>query len=266
MSGRILVAEVRRASFSATRETMAGPRSFEHEHISVEDMRRLEACEGRVGYRFENPDLLLQALTHSSIKTIDQPCNERMEFLGDSILGLIITEFLFNFFGDRTEGELTQIKSVVVSTNALAAESLRLELDMAFQVGKGVTNRKELPPSLLANVFEAVVGAIYLDGGLEVARDFCLRNLYHQIVAVNQNRHPLNYKSLLQQHLQKHDGKTPTYKVIDESGPDHSKVFTVQAMVGRRTLGVGQGSNKKEAEQSAAEDSLTLLEVDLELE
>lgn len=243
---------------------MVGPRSFEHEHITPDDLRRLEVCESRVGYTFSNPDLLLQALTHSSIKTIDQPCNERMEFLGDSILGLIITEFLFNFFGDRTEGELTQIKSVVVSTTTLASESERFELDIAFQVGKGVTNRKQLPPSLLANVFEAVVGAIYLDGGLEAARDFCLRNLYHQIVAVNQNRHSLNYKSILQQYLQKVDGKTPTYKVVNEDGPDHHKVFTVQAMVGKKKLGTGQGNNKKEAEQSAAEESLQLLGVDLE--
>lgn len=243
---------------------MAGPRSFEHEHITAEDLRRLEACESRIGYTFENPDYLLQALTHSSIKTIDQPCNERMEFLGDSILGLIITEFLFNFFGDRTEGELTQIKSVVVSTNALAEESERLELDIAFQVGKGVTNRKQLPRSLLANVFEAVVGAIYLDAGIDAARDFCLRNLYHQIVAVNQNRHSLNYKSLLQQHLQKADGKTPTYKVINEAGPDHHKVFTVQAMVGKKKLGTGQGNNKKEAEQSAAQASLEILGVEIE--
>lgn len=243
---------------------MAGPRSFEHEHIQAEDLRRLEACESRVGYTFKNPDHLLQALTHSSIKTIDQPCNERMEFLGDSILGLIITEFLFNFFGDRTEGELTQIKSVVVSTQTLAQESERLELDVAFQVGKGVTNRKKLPPSLMANVFEAVVGAIYLDGGLEAARDFCLRNLYHRIVEVQQNRHALNYKSLLQQHLQKLDGKTPTYKVMSESGPDHHKTFMVQAMAGKQKLGVGHGNNKKEAEQSAAEDSLRMLEVDLD--
>ncbi|MGE3164019.1 MAG: ribonuclease III [Planctomycetota bacterium] len=243
---------------------MSVPRDFEHGNISPENLRRLEVCEGRIRYKFSNPGYLLQALTHSSIKTIDQPCNERMEFLGDSILGLVITEFLFNFFGDRTEGELTQIKSVVVSTNTLAAESERLELDVAFQVGKGVTNRKQLPPSLLANVFEAVVGAIYMDGGFPAARDFCLRNLYHHILAVNQNRHSLNYKSLLQQHLQKHEGKTPTYKVIQESGPDHSKTFTVQALLGKTKLGVGEGCNKKEAEQSAAEASLRLLDVNID--
>ena len=179
-----------------------------------------------------------------------------MEFLGDSVLGVVVTEFLFHFFQELTEGELTQIKSVVVSTTTLAEESERLELDVAYNVGKGVTTKKKLPTSLLANVFEAVVGAIYLDGGISAARDFSLRNLYHKIIAVNQNRHPLNYKSLLQQHLQREEGRTPTYRVVGESGPDHSKTFRVQAMVGKRRLGLGQGKNKKEAEQAAAQVSL----------
>ena len=243
---------------------MPGPRSFEHEHISAEDLRRLEACEVKVGYTFKNLDHLLEALTHSSIKTVEQPCNERLEFLGDSVLGLVITEFLFNFFGDLAEGELTQIKSVVVSTTTLAEESERLELDISFQVGKGVTARKILPTSLLANVFEAVVAAIYLDGGLETARDFCVRNLYHRILAVNDNRHPRNYKSILQQHLQKTESKTPVYRVIGESGPDHSKTFNVQAVVGKRKLGTGKGKNKKEAEQAAACESLEILGVTLD--
>ncbi|MCI0650586.1 MAG: ribonuclease III [Planctomycetes bacterium] len=227
-----------------------------------EDQKRIELCEASIGYRFKDSDHLVQALTHASLKSADQPCNERMEFLGDSVLGLIITEFLFNFFGNLTEGELTQIKSVVVSTSTLAAESERLHLDSVYQVGKGVTARKQLPASLLANVFEAVVAAIYLDGGLEAAREFCVRNLYHRIVAVNQNRHALNYKSILQQHLQKEGGKTPSYRVLDESGPDHAKTFTVIAMVGKEKLGTGQGKNKKEAEQAAAQKSLDMLGFD----
>lgn len=243
---------------------MAGPRSFEHEHIPPDDLKRLEACEKRIGYTFRDPEHLLQALTHSSIKTIDNPCNERMEFLGDSVLGLVVTEFLFNFFDDLTEGELTQIKSVVVSTNTLAAESDRLGLGEAFQVGKGVTSRRELPNSLLANVFEAVVAAIYLDGGIEQAREFVIRNLYHRVIAVKKNQHALNFKSLLQQHLQKEENQTPTYRVISEIGPDHSKEFTVQALLGKRKLGLGTGKNKKEAEQSAAEESLKMLGVPLD--
>ncbi|MEM7260734.1 MAG: ribonuclease III [Planctomycetota bacterium] len=238
---------------------MAGPRSFEHEHIPTETLRRLEECERRIGYTFQDPNYLHQALTHSSIKTVDKPCNERMEFLGDSVLGLVMTEFLFNYHEHLSEGDLTQIKSVVVSTTALATESERLELDAAFQVGKGVTSKKQLPASLLANVFEAVVCAIYMDGGLHPARAFILRNLYHQVLAVNENRHSLNYKSMLQQHLQKTDGKTPTYKVVGESGPDHAKTFKVQASIGKKQLGQGKGMNKKEAEQAAALESLEKL-------
>jgi hypothetical protein len=134
-------------------------------------------------------------------------------------------------------------------------------LDEALVVGKGVTSRKLLPTSLLANVFEAIVCAVYLDAGLAKARDFCLRNLYHQVLKVNQNRHPLNYKSILQQHLQKADGRTPNYRVASESGPDHSKVFTVHAQVGKKVLGTGTGKNKKEAEQAAAQQALERLGV-----
>src|SRR5262245_51053782 len=137
--------------------------------VPESDLVRIRHCEKKVGYRFRDPTLLLQALTHSSIKTIDNPSNERLEFLGDSVLGLVMTEFLYNFFQDLSEGDLTQIKSVVVSTSVLARESERLCLDQYYSVGKGVIRRKKLPVSLLANVFEAVVAAIYKDAGLEAA-------------------------------------------------------------------------------------------------
>lgn len=241
---------------------MVGPRSFEHENITPEDLKRLEVCERRVSYKFKDPNHLLQALTHSSIKTIDNPCNERMEFLGDSVLGLVMTEFLFNFFEEHTEGDLTQIKSVVVSTNTLAEESLRLGLDEAFQVGKGVTHRRKLPNSLLANVFEAVVAAIYLDGGIDAAKEFIVKNLYHQVLAVDKKEHSLNYKSILQQYVQKTENRTPSYRVLEESGPDHAKEFIVQAVVAGKKLGVGEGPNKKDAEQEAARVSLEILEID----
>ena len=141
---------------------------FDHSSLTEDELRQIRDCEEDLGYRFEDPRLLLQALTHSSIKTEDNPSNERLEFLGDSVLGLIMTEFLYNFYQDRDEGDLTQIKSVVVSTNALAAESERLQLNKYYSVGKGVIGRRrQLSPELLANVFEAVVAAIYRDTGLE---------------------------------------------------------------------------------------------------
>jgi len=226
---------------------------------SAYELRNLHECEERVHYRFRDLRLLHQALTHSSIKTLDNPSNERLEFLGDSVLGLVMTEFLYNFFKSRDEGELTQIKSVVVSTTVLAAESERLGLGEHYNVGKGVTRRRKLPSSLLANVFEAVVAAIYKDGGLEAARRFILRNVYHQVLNVGENSQHSNYKSLLQQWAQKELSVTPTYRVVSEKGPDHLKSFEVVAVIDDRRYATGSGRSKKEAEQVAARETLEVL-------
>lgn len=227
--------------------------------MTESDLVRVRQCEGQIGYRFKEPGFLVQALTHSSIKTEDNPSNERLEFLGDSVLGLVMTEFLFSYFQDLDEGELTQIKSVVVSTSVLARESARLELATLYNVGKGVTKKKGIPVSLQANVFEAVVGAVYKDGGLEAARRFVLRNLFHHVLAVARDEHPRNYKSLLQQWAQKELNVTPGYKVVAERGPDHLKYFEVVALIGRKSYGRGSGRSKKEAEQVAARETLGLL-------
>ncbi|MCZ6795749.1 MAG: ribonuclease III [Planctomycetota bacterium] len=226
--------------------------------FSEPELERLRACEARIGYRFQDFTYLFQALTHSSIKTFDQPSNERLEFLGDSILGLVMTEFLYNFYTDKDEGELTQIKSVVVSTSVLARESGRLGISDLYNVGKGVGGRR-IPTSLQANVFEAVVAAIYKDGGLEPSRRFVLRNLYHQVLAVAENQHQKNYKSLLQQWIQKERNLTPTYRVVSEKGPDHHKNFEVVALLAKERCQSGKGRSKKEAEQVAARETLRSL-------
>ncbi len=233
--------------------------SLQREALSEADLARVRECEEQLGYRFGEPQLLVQALTHSSIKTLDNPSNERLEFLGDSVLGLVMTEFLYNYFHSQDEGDLTQIKSVVVSTATLAAESDRLGLAGFYNVGKGVTRKKSLPTSLQANVFEAVVAAIYKDGGLEQARRFILRNLFHKVLAVVEDEHQKNFKSLLQQWAQRELNVTPTYKVISEKGPDHLKHFEVAAVVGKEIFKAGTGKSKKEAEQSAAEEALKVL-------
>lgn len=229
--------------------------SAPNELFSDSELDRLRSCERRIGYEFHDLTYLFQALTHSSIKTFDQPSNERLEFLGDSILGLVMTEFLYNFYTDKDEGELTQIKSVVVSTSVLARESGRLGISALYNVGKGVGGRK-IPISLQANVFEAVVAAVYKDGGLEPARRFVLRNLYHHVLAVAENQHQKNYKSLLQQWIQKDRNLTPTYRVISEKGPDHHKSFEVMAMLAKERCKTGKGRSKKEAEQVAARETL----------
>jgi ribonuclease-3 len=227
--------------------------------LTESDLARVRECEVHLGYRFRDPQFLVQALTHSSIKTLDNPSNERLEFLGDSVLGLVMTEFLYNYFNERDEGELTQIKSVVVSTTTLAAESERLKLSYFYNVGKGVTRKRNLPVSLQANVFEAAVAAIYKDGGLEPARRFIIRNLFHRVLEVVEDEHQKNYKSLLQQWAQKEINVTPTYRVIAERGPDHLKHFEVVAVVARETFKAGVGRSKKEAEQIAAQEALSVL-------
>ncbi len=223
--------------------------------ISNADLDRLHAVEERVGHRFADVTYLVHALTHSSIKKHDLPSNERLEFLGDSVLGLVMTEFLYNFYSEKDEGELTQIKSVVVSTRALAAESERLGISEYYNVGKGI-GRKKIPVSLQANLFEAVVAAIYKDAGLETARRFILRNLYHHVLAVVGNQHQKNYKSLLQQWVQRERGLTPSYRVVSEKGPDHHKSFEVVAVLGRERQQRGKGRSKKDAEQMAAKATL----------
>ena len=232
----------------------------EERELTAQENESVAKCEEEIGFRFENPRLLLQALTHSSAQGRGFDSNERLEFLGDSILGLTVSEFLYNFLENCDEGELTQIKSVVVSTNILAEESSRLGLDRFYCVGKGVGRRNELPVSLLANVFEAVVAAIYMEGGLEAARRFVVRNLFHQILSVCDDRHTKNYKSLLQQYAQKEIGVTPSYRVVRETGPDHHKSFEVTALVGQDRYGRGTGKSKKEAEQEAAREALHALQ------
>src|SRR5579883_3128315 len=162
------------------------------------DPGRRREVERRLGFRFQDESLLSDALTHSSVKTDVQPSNERLEFLGDAVIGLVVSDFLYDSFPEKDEGDLTRIKSVVVSTDALANEARRLRLQDAIEVGRGM--RKDgIPSSILADVFEAVAGAIYLDGGIEHARRFVLNNLAPAIERVLGARSGRNWKSLLQQ-------------------------------------------------------------------
>jgi len=178
--------------------------------------------------------------------------NERLEFLGDAVLGAVISEQLFRDFPAAQEGELTQIKSAVVSRRTLARVSLRLGLARFLVLGKGIAIDDALPPSVLAAAFESILAAVYLDGGLEPARDLIVRLLQDEIKHAAENRHRRNYKSLLQHHGQSVFGVTPTYRVLDEQGPDHSKAFCVAAVIGDRSFAPAWGPSKKSAEQAAA--------------
>jgi ribonuclease-3 len=223
------------------------------------DRAIIEAAERRIGHAFRDPRRLVQALTHSSSKSDALPSNERLEFLGDSILGAIVARHLFVANPDWDEGELTRVKSAVVSAASLADASLALGLPEFFLVGKGLANQERFPTSLLANVFEALVAAIYLDGGMEAAERFVLSSLGPTIEEVVHEGLAKNWKSILQQYAHKAYGATPHYRVTREEGPDHGKRFEVSACVGDQEFGRGEGRSKKEAEQRAAESALRRL-------
>jgi len=211
-----------------------------------------ERAEKVLQYTFSNPDLLLESLTHASIATNRLSSNERMEFLGDAVLDLIICEALYRKFPQFLEGDLTKVKSAVVSRRTCAEVSNETGLTDLLIIGKGITNREAMPTSLAAAVYESIVAAIYLDGGFEVVKQYVLRTMSAKIDAIASNNHQENYKAVLQQHAQKLLGATPIYELLDEKGPDHSKCFEVCVTVDGRRFTSAWGPNKKMAEQKAA--------------
>ncbi len=216
----------------------------------------LEDCQEALGYHFRQPDLLRAALTHTSGAETRGASNERLEFLGDAVLGLVTCEQLFLRFPDYQEGDLTKVKSVVVSRRTCARISRILGLDEFLFLGKGMHLHHVVPSNLMADVFESLVGAIYLDGGLEPARAFILKYIGPEIEHVAGGNSGVNFKSQLQQVGQREFGQTPQYDLLDEKGPDHSKCFKVAAVIGRRRYPAAWGRTKKEAEQKAAVNAL----------
>jgi ribonuclease III len=219
----------------------------------------LEACQRRIGHVFRDPSLLVAAVTHASGARHRLASNERLEFLGDAILGFIVCERLFQTFPESLEGDLTRIKSVVVSRETCSRLSELLGLAEFLIVGKGLAVNRPVPASVLSDLFESVVAAIYLDGGMEAVRPFVERLLGPEIDKVVSGEVGSNHKSLLQQLAQKDFGLTPTYEVLAEEGPDHSKSFHVSAQIGTRRYQPAWGRNKKEAEQRAASNALVEL-------
>ncbi|MBL9124069.1 MAG: ribonuclease III [Planctomycetaceae bacterium] len=224
-------------------------------HLQAE----FDRCQTRIGYQFKSLALLRSALTHASGAQHRLASNERLEFLGDAILGAVVCEILFRRYPEYLEGELTKIKSVVVSRQTCAKISDGLGLKEFLILGKGMTTHPTIPMSLLADVFESLVAAIYLDGGDEAARQFIVRHMGPEIELAAGGDHGGNYKSVLQQLAQREYGMTPTYQLLDEKGPDHSKCFKIAAQVGRNRYQPSWGRNKKEAEQRAALNALSEL-------
>jgi ribonuclease III len=219
----------------------------------------LEHCQDLLDYTFKNVSFLRSALTHASGADHRLSSNERMEFLGDAILGLIVCDLLYRKFPDYLEGELTRIKSVVVSRNTCAKISEKLGFEECLILGKGMGMQGPTPSSLLADVFESLIGALYLDGGIEAARRFIVEHIEAEIDETVEGHGFVNHKSLLQQTAQRQFGATPTYLLLDVKGPDHSKCFKVAAQVGRQRYSPAWGKNKKDAEQRAAMNALSEL-------
>ncbi len=222
--------------------------------------RDLAGLQEALGHRFASPALLAQALTHASTAAGAGTDNERLEFLGDSVVSLAVNDHLFRYFTQCAEGALTEIKSAVVSTAALARRARELELGRFALLGKGMPARGQLSDSVLANLFEAVVGAFYLDAGFERAREFVLDQLVGEIEAMADGSGERNHKAALQQLSARRWNELPRYRVLAAKGPDHDKVFEVVALVGERTFAPAAGRTKKEAEQRAAANALAELE------
>ncbi len=220
---------------------------------------KLEVCQQQIGYRFKNLALLQSALTHASGATTRLESNERLEFLGDAILGMVVCEWLFQAYPEASEGELTKIKSTIVSRQLCGRVAKRLQLDECLIVGKGVIRNRSFPHSLVSDVFESIVAAIYLDSDLATVRDFIQRSLKDELSGVVEGPGG-NFKSLLQQYAQRELADTPVYRLISESGPDHRKLFSVAAQIGERIFTAASGRNKKVAEQRAAANALAELE------
>jgi ribonuclease-3 len=222
--------------------------------------QRMQNVEKAIGFPFINRSLLQDALTHRSF--LNEPrgrgqSNERLEFLGDAILSLITTDFLYHRFPTMPEGELTSLRAALVRTDSLAHFAQQLDLGNNLFLSRGEElSQGRKRPSVLASAFEALLGAIYLDRGYDVARDFALRFIEPTLQEVLEQGLHRNSKSMLQEFIQAHEQRTPSYHVVEESGPDHNKWFTVEVRVGERTLGQGSAGSKRAAEQMAAEDAL----------
>ena len=225
----------------------------------------MKILQEKLGYRFRNPALLRTALTHSSYANESHGkfvCNERLEFLGDSVLGMITAEYLYTQWSDVPEGVLTRHRAALVCEKALCKYARELGIGSCLLLGRGERHSGgDNRPSILADAFEAVLAAIYLDGGMEAARTFVLPFLIKEIAA-QRRRHFKDYKTQLQEIVQQTPEEKLHYVLVGESGPDHSKRFAVEVHLNSNVIGKGHGKSKKEAEQLAAREALKLMGYD----
>jgi ribonuclease III len=224
-------------------------------------MGRFPPAMAAIPHDFRDESLLRLALTHASTGGAED--NERLEFLGDAVLDLVVAEELFRLHPEADEGVLTERKAWIVSREVLAEMTRGLELESGVRLGNGMRKRA-LPRSVLANLYEAILGAIYLDAGLEAARRFTLETLKEPLRQMQREEGPSNPKQDLQRHSQNQTGDPPTYAVRDERGEAHSRAFLVAAIIGDRPFPAAWGRTRKEAERWAAYEALLVIEEEAE--
>lgn len=225
----------------------------------------LEKLERKIGYRFKKRDNLMEALTHSSVLGELPPDSEgttyeRLEFLGDSVLGLATTHYLLKEFPDENEGQLTKKKSLLVSKSVLSKKAEKLDLKdhiiLSDNAQKGGVHSQD---SIQAAVLEALIGAMYIDGGMKVARQFIERHILEDMDQYIDHRDHINYKSELQEWTQREYGRYPEYIIKSTRGPEHDKIFFIEVKVEGKIRGTGRGKSKKDAEQMAAKEAIESL-------
>lgn len=221
----------------------------------------IAALEGILGVHFSNTDILLSAVTHRSYLNEHREAtwehNERLEFLGDAVLELVVTDYLFVKYPEKPEGELTAIRAALVNTNSLAAASEAMGINDFLLMSKGeAKDEGRARQYILANVFEACIGALYLDQGYAVAKTFIADHLFKNTDMIVEKRLWQDAKSRFQELAQEHASITPTYETLSQEGPDHDRIFTVGVFLRHEKVAEGKGRSKQEAEQQAAQAAL----------
>ncbi len=228
----------------------------------------IESLEKTIGYSFKNKSLILLAVTHSSyanehkLQKNQCECNERLEFLGDSVLSLIVSEYIYNHFGQRQEGDLTKIRASIVCSKSLSSLAKKINLGDYLLLGKGEEGGGRSKATILENAFEALIAAIYLDtnNSKEQVSKLIMPLIIPEIEAISSTA-PMDHKTTLQQFVQASSKEKIQYVLVDEIGPDHNKTFKVEVRLNSNVIGVGTGKSKREAEQAAAKEALALFDV-----
>lgn len=217
----------------------------------------MKSLEEKIGYTFKDKELLKKALTHTSYAYEHGiESNEKLEFLGDSILEFVSSIYLYNNYPNLKEGEMTKVRATVVCENSLYKIAMSLGFSDFLLLGKSELNSNDIRKAILADSVEAIIAAMFLDGGIDPAKNFIIKNLKEDIELASKNVGQKDYKTVLQEKLQAHGEVHIEYKIINEYGPDHDKIFEAEVLCNGKVLATGKGNSKKHAEMSAAKQAL----------